>query len=792
MTLPNRRVRIRLALCCLVIFLGLTSQREFGFPVQWRHRIDAKTMIKEPGVGAARSKFPVALEQPGMLLEDGRDIGRHSPKIKEVQELGGGRFRAKKDNFYFSSSDGTNPKTNGRIYTFVYPPRPPLWVATLFGAAALALTATLLRLEKFRVLGDCWPASARRDPLAFGQDFIEQPEPHADTVCQLFASLLLTSITVFAAGNLLTRDALIFASSGRIGLACLGLILVFYTLSRLLRSIPGGLASTYLFILCLVFAQVSLRSLIFYGVSAASLAYTIATLRIPHRTWLPTMSMAAVAAATTTVIPKGYTSWDIVQRLHAGDVFLDTVFHASVAAMIKTYGVASSGLHGLVQMPYYVFSHGLMAGLSDFSHATVLEVYGSAPAMLFGPVLIFCVAAACKSLDVGNRIAVFHIWVWTSLMFACIPFLFGPWHISNSFLRSESYLIGLGLFLTALPVLFKRRLSCGDIALSALTSALIAGTKASVALMLGALWVTRALLRLLRGERDWRDSVVIGAVFATVLTQTSGMVATQSAGAFSTPFQYIRTSLAGDSLDALLSGRSFSAADICMSIFAIASFAGCHFILSWAVLAEAVHRGGVMALLRSPAAAYSLAALCSGLFLAFTVTLTHGAVYYFTSVAIFVSLPGTLAFLNGWRPKRALPEHWLAAFALVVILGISHPAYRAILQRSLAPPTAENTLVRSLVAAQNAAPQQIVFRASPEILALSPFSDCKARPFLFPAASERAWINVIEPDLECDLTDYGFEQYGVVGGRGPATVEPRLNASLKVEDFHLVPEPQTR
>lgn len=52
------------------------------------------------------------------LLENGRVIGPPHASHDEVRELGGGRFNHWDGYLWFSSSDNTDPRTNGRNYTF--------------------------------------------------------------------------------------------------------------------------------------------------------------------------------------------------------------------------------------------------------------------------------------------------------------------------------------------------------------------------------------------------------------------------------------------------------------------------------------------------------------------------------------------------------------------------------------------------------------------------------------------------------------------------------------------------
>jgi len=52
------------------------------------------------------------------VLEDGRVLGPAHADHGEIASLGGGRFSHWDDCVWFSSSDGSDPRTNGRVYTW--------------------------------------------------------------------------------------------------------------------------------------------------------------------------------------------------------------------------------------------------------------------------------------------------------------------------------------------------------------------------------------------------------------------------------------------------------------------------------------------------------------------------------------------------------------------------------------------------------------------------------------------------------------------------------------------------
>ncbi len=67
----------------------------------------------------------------------------------------------------------------------------------------------------------------------------------------------------------------------------------------------------------------------------------------------------------------------------------DTLFHASLAEMIKSFGTVSTGLHGLPKVHYHILSHFFFACLSKILKTQVYEVYGFAQYLVMGPFLVY-------------------------------------------------------------------------------------------------------------------------------------------------------------------------------------------------------------------------------------------------------------------------------------------------------------------------------------------------------------------------------------------------------------------
>jgi hypothetical protein len=155
--------------------------------------------------------------------------------------------------------------------------------------------------------------------------------------------------------------------------------------------------------------------------------------------------------------------WPIEEVLWRGRGNLDTLFHASIANMLRTYGAISTGLDGLPSTPYHFGSHFVFGRLSALTGASVYRFYNELYPILVVPlfahaVLEFAVTARGLRRREGRTDRSWHprysAIFWITYAIAMVGFL--PPSISealtdwNSHLTSESYALGVVL---ALPTL---------------------------------------------------------------------------------------------------------------------------------------------------------------------------------------------------------------------------------------------------------------------------------------------------------------------------------------------------
>lgn len=150
--------------------------------------------------------------------------------------------------------------------------------------------------------------------------------------------------------------------------------------------------------------------------------------------------------------------------LLSGGAHMDTLYHASVSAMIKNYHVVSHGLHGLGPLEYHFGSHVLMASASKLLHMSILDSYGYFFVFFCIPLIGIMAIATAEDLQRSSSAV--------ALIFKCVTYVFliigtgifvpGSWlaqaALWPSFFESESYAVSLIALFCLISCLLSERL----------------------------------------------------------------------------------------------------------------------------------------------------------------------------------------------------------------------------------------------------------------------------------------------------------------------------------------------
>ncbi len=616
---------------------------------------------------------------------------------------------------------------------------------------------------------------------------IEIPEA---TLNLLFAALFVTAGGAFIGGNLLVPDAVVLQRSGQITLACLAVLLIFYTLARSLGSLTWGLVLTYLLIWIMTYGHQPWLSALVYVCAVCGLLYAVRFLRVARRHWGAVLFMGIIGAATGFAYFSPSDSFAILLRLHAGDLYKDALFHAAIAAMIKNYGVVSLGLHGLVEMPYHMLFHTLLAGLSRLSGCGTLEVYGVVRPVLFIPILVFSVVACGTMLEREGRLSVPIAWSLVCILLVGAPVLLSPWLFWNIYLISGSYMVSLGLFLLGLPLLFKARLVVPDLLLVPLLVALIADAKVSSGLIYAGLWLMRSIF--VPTERPVFERIATLSAVVTVTLVTVEPIGFMS-GSIG-PFRFISHSLGGSWIHeagaAILVGGDLSWRTLVLALIASLSFFVFHFLFSWVVIGWVAYNQGMPALLKNPVGLYSSAAVIAGAMVVLLFSIPDGSAYYFSNLAFFTALPVIVTLATRQIGRRRVTDMAALMFGIVILVGSSlKTGHWANALSSVRESRPRSPFVESLLRIRDELPINVVMKADPAaVVTNNPARHCATIPFVFPAVSERPWMDVIPVRDDCHYHHYGYAQYGFTKSQQALTVKPRLLPGMSIHHWPAAPE----
>lgn len=572
-----------------------------------------------------------------------------------------------------------------------------------------------------------------------------------------------------------------------------------FTLSGLLSSTPLGVLLS-IALICLVGVDRSyFMAGVFGALSIVSVIYTLRKLRISRNEIAPCMiSVAAVSAYSLGV--NQYTSFDMMALAHSGAIHNDTIFHASISAMIKNYGSVSTGLHGLVETPYHILSHTIVAGFSRISGESILEVYGFIHQVYLLPLFIFSIAFASSRIkEAKNYDALFLVIISILLLLGADYFLF-RWAFWDSYLLSESYTVSLIIILMSVPSLFQRDISAKSVLISVLVAYGAAQAKGSVGLVYLAAWSARLVFT---GGWKRKPDLVVYSLVVLAFLLAAWRAAQANSSADMVAFDFIRSySLYGSSISELINlwveGGEAELRLLLLGACAMGSFIIFHFFFVWVAILHKFWELGTAGALRSPLVACCMGAMAFGMLIASVYSLPGGAVYYFSSVASFISLPAVVGIVYDWFRwgNRRFFGLGTGAGILIAVLCVAFitmngtKGYDKLINRASSAGMLENEFVSSLRDLRTDAPINRVFRANSTALPMNPQKLCWTRPFSYPAISERAWTGVIEQDPDCVYQYYGYAYYGVAPGKHRVTVPLDPGEGLVIEDWQGPDRPE--
>jgi len=570
---------------------------------------------------------------------------------------------------------------------------------------------------------------------------------HAGQMMDASRVCTLSTVAAFLLGNLLLMDV----GALRVSSILLAASLLFQSSVFYLSVRTASLGAGLLIVVSLLAISVIIDNpYVVWGIVLLSVAMAMANVRavIAADTDARTSLLIKVSLIGALVIisARSPVSFDMLQRLELGTAHRDTLYHASIASMLKHHGVISTGLSGLVETPYHVLSHLLIVAISELTGIPVFETYGVLPLLMLLPLLIALYAYLVTCVD--PRVSYLRAYFLTALVLAITPRILKIWGLKESYFGSESYMLSLILFAPLLLLLVKHRLDLKDRMVIVGLAGLAAAAKATVGVAVVGLF----LVRLMFFTRGWRNIMATLALFSVMAAMVIAVVAPAASGNLGGVsvgyWEYVKSSsLMGEMIDQ----------GVFHAVVPVAMFIVFHFILNWLVLRSRLIAGYGMYLWRDPVVVYNLMAVIAAVSVVMLPLVANDAAYYFSGAAVFLALPWLVAMLAKQRFEK-IRYPLMTAVVLILVFKGGKLLDKSALKRDEADDVQQD-FVQQLVQLREYSGQHMMLRRDPAnaLYSANPLSPCEFEPFVYPAVTESPWLGVIYED--CVYLLYGYANY---------------------------------
>ena len=573
---------------------------------------------------------------------------------------------------------------------------------------------------------------------------------------QSFAFCAIFSIIVFVVESLLSQDLRVASSAAKTLIVGICLQVIIFGVSSKFTSIIAGILTGFGVIALASLGFLSQAFVYFGWIGLGIGVYCFRNICFVRISDLKGPVVSAFSCYSLCWFCETYTSFNILARVSRGHIHQDTLFHASIAGMIKSFGVASTGLSGLVPIKYHVFSHVLVAGLSNLTGVPVLEIYGISALQVFVPICLALAGAYGISLC-RQSIGLHASTIAFTFLLCVIPIWGNQWAIWLTWIGSESNLVALCLLyavLSDLTSLAERSPNASIVSsITAFTITVLATlSKGPIGI---AIWTTYVLMV---PNLKSRSSLITCLCSTIGLVSALSMVAGDS-GMTVKPLSFFIDWVRGGSYTAnLVSGQNVSPFLICKS--AVIFFMGflAHFCIP--VVALVIYSGVKFPIWNSFIAKLIVATIVLGAIPVLTVYVGGGSQGYFSSIPMFVALP----LISTWLVTSAKDRKYMLCIVCVafVVLLVSVYKHRQELRATFVTKrerAVANPLLERLVRIRNTPNLGSQRIDSVPDIGNNPIGRCTARPFVYPAMSERAWYGLIENNGPCEYVDYGYRDY---------------------------------
>jgi hypothetical protein len=582
--------------------------------------------------------------------------------------------------------------------------------------------------------------------------------------CLVFYLSMFVTLFNFIIGNALSQDSeVLFSSVSVLVLSVCVQITIFSIVQRFDNWLLGLLVGFFVLIAAAYCAPYYIAARItFLILVLVTITYCKPKFYVRAHELVAPLG-AAFACVTLCLVCERYTSFNMLARLSVGDIHQDTLFHASIASMVKTYGVFSTGLSGTIPISYHVFSHVLFAGVSNLSGVPVFQVYGITPTILLAPIFIAYITLLAFGCRTNSR----HILtksVVSVAMLCIIPIWLGRWGVwLHNWIGSESNLVALcllfGVIVNCIAELNSKVVK-SKVSIVLFGVAAFAATSAKGPLGIA---VILAVLSLYIARRTFLDlfkvvSAAIGFLLATVI------VATDSGSSIKLLSFLMEHTTGGGRLGILLAPDIRNVLGLVIAVGVLITSLTIHFLGPLTALFILKHQQVDNLNEKIFWRTFILGTVVVGIMAVSVLHVGGGSESYFSNIPWYFCSP----LLASASVDKCLDRMRLTVvFVCLLAVGVASLStfkYRQEIYNSLQVQNVRyrrSFFVESLVLCRNLKGKLVLNVTKNIITGENPIIRCTARPFIYPAISEKAWTGVIESNTRpCKYEGYGYRSYG--------------------------------
>jgi hypothetical protein len=464
-----------------------------------------------------------------------------------------------------------------------------------------------------------------------------------------------------------------------------------------------------------------------------------------------------------------YTDFSLVNKVHLGQIHKDSLFHASIASMIKNYGISSTGLHGLIPINYHTFSHSLYAFVSVISEESVLNCYAYLTSIFFAPLFIYIIIQISDKIELKNIESPFILKYFLAIgILFLAPLLLGNWNIWNSYFTSESYLVGCIVFVAALPVFRKNIFDLRSNIVLFILIYILATLKISI----GFVFLCIILFYVLFLSKN---TILFKAFFLSISIILFYFIIYDGNNSSNeiviNPFHFIKKYSTSFDKYELYNGSSIFIKNM-LDTLGIIEFILMHFSFSILFFLFLYKSKNGLFIDNIISYYYLIISIFIGFGIIIFLEIGGGSAYYFTTIPFIITIP---IFINQvsdklyffYKKNNFYKFNSLSYITLIIItifiFGL--PIYQKKIN-VVATIKTRNSLVDKLITIRSQKDLGAIYVSNQTIDIDNPLSDCSARPLLYPALSERSWCNVILNKSSL-YKGYGYENYKFFGKDTP-------------------------